>query len=259
MRSRAPARWSSKHGEINSKGKIKHAVTSARIYVNDVQIFKPKHFNKKVHHLEAQVDLNEKNTLRVKLRGKKGRFLSISILQDVPGPVIHTFSAEPDVVGPGESATLLWETENATSCSMDQDIGQMDPNGSILVSPLETTQYTLTATGPAGTTEASVTVTVTGAVPVVTISAFPSEISQGESAVLTWDSSYGDQAYMNNGIGEVDLSGSMTITPDHTTPFTITVTERGGHGIGPGRGAGPGGAGTLARGLFWPQLPGSDT
>ena len=60
-----------KNGEINSNGKVKHAVTNARIYVNDVQIFKPKHFNKKVHHLEAQVDLNENNILKVKLRGKK--------------------------------------------------------------------------------------------------------------------------------------------------------------------------------------------
>jgi hypothetical protein len=60
----------------------------------------------------------------------------------------------------GGSATLSWNCVNAISVSIDQGIGTVPIQGSLTVSPTETTTYTITATFPWGTYTDSVTVTV---------------------------------------------------------------------------------------------------
>ena len=69
-------------------------------------------------------------------------------------------SASPSSITAGETSTLTWTTTNATTVSIDQGIGAVSPSGTSVVSPTNTTQYTLTATGPGGTATASTTVTV---------------------------------------------------------------------------------------------------
>ncbi len=75
-------------------------------------------------------------------------------------PTVELFAASPVVIFEGESTLLEWETTNATNVSIDQGVGGVGVDGSIVVTPTQTTQYTLTATGPAGSVEASATVTV---------------------------------------------------------------------------------------------------
>lgn len=72
-----------------------------------------------------------------------------------------SFFADPPFIVVGESTTLTWEIEDATSVSIDQGIGPVALSGSLVVSPTETTTYTLTATGGASgpvTSEVSVQV-----------------------------------------------------------------------------------------------------
>ena len=69
-----------------------------------------------------------------------------------------TFTANPTTIPQGQSSTLTWNTNNATSVSIN-GIGEVS-SGSESVSPTVTTTYTLTATGPGGTATVSVTVTV---------------------------------------------------------------------------------------------------
>jgi RHS repeat-associated protein len=99
-------------------------------------------------------------------------------------------------------------------------------NGSVSVSPTETTTYTITATGPAGTATDNVTIHVNdpSAPPTVTFDASPASIAQSESSTLSWTSNNGQDAHIDNAIGVVSLSGSTTVSPDHTTTYTITVT-----------------------------------
>ncbi len=73
---------------------------------------------------------------------------------------VKTFEALPWTIETGESVTLLWNVSNATSVSIDQDIGTVPATGSVVVTPDETTTYVLTATGGASTATANVTVTV---------------------------------------------------------------------------------------------------
>jgi len=75
-------------------------------------------------------------------------------------PVINMFAASPSSITTGQSATLSWSTSNATAVSIDNGVGSQSPSGSVTVSPPQTTVYTLTATGPAGSVTAQTTVTV---------------------------------------------------------------------------------------------------
>src|SRR5215470_20357050 len=78
-----------------------------------------------------------------------------------PPPAVPTasLSASPESVDKGQSATLTWQTSNATDVSID-NVGAVDPNGTKQVSPTESTTYTLTAKGAGGTQTATARVTV---------------------------------------------------------------------------------------------------
>lgn len=81
-----------------------------------------------------------------------------------PAPSISSFMVEPSSITAGQSATLTWAVENADSVSI-AGIGTVQSSGSRSVSPASTTTYRLTATGPGGTTERSVTLSVSAAPP----------------------------------------------------------------------------------------------
>ncbi len=70
--------------------------------------------------------------------------------------------------------------------------------------------------------------------PVVTVSieAYPSEISNGDSVTLSWKSEYADMVFINNGIGEVDTEGSLRVCPSETVLYTITAEGPGGEAAG---------------------------
>ena len=74
-------------------------------------------------------------------------------------------TAVPSTIQSGQSVTLSWTSENATSLTLDPGIGTVQSSGSTSVSPTESTTYTLTATGPGGTATSTARVTVTGAPP----------------------------------------------------------------------------------------------
>ena len=76
-----------------------------------------------------------------------------------PPPTV-SISAAPETIHIGEFSTLTWNSSYADSCVIDQGIGSVAINGSVTLSPSETTTYTINATGPGGTATASVTVTV---------------------------------------------------------------------------------------------------
>jgi hypothetical protein len=60
-------------------------------------------------------------------------------------PIISYFTATPSAIKLGEKSTLSWKVDNCTSVEIDVGIGKVSPTGSIEVSPLETTTYTIKA------------------------------------------------------------------------------------------------------------------
>ncbi len=79
-----------------------------------------------------------------------------------PAPTI-SLSASPTTITSGQSATLTWNSANATSVTIDNGIGNVEASGKRTVSPRTSTTFTAIATGPGGRSEDAARVTVTEA------------------------------------------------------------------------------------------------
>jgi peptidoglycan-associated lipoprotein len=71
-----------------------------------------------------------------------------------------TFSADRSSIMKGESVKLSWTTTDATNVSISPEVGAVTLQGSTTVTPADSTTYTLTASGPGGSTDATVRITV---------------------------------------------------------------------------------------------------
>lgn len=187
-------------------------------------------FNSPDQTFEKKIDLGKSNCLNVLLRGEPGASVTITIKwADSPDPPPSvTFTADPLSISMGDISTLTWQTSNADTVSIDNNIGAVDLNGEMSVSPTTTTQYRILATGPGGRADAEVTVRVNDPTPTVTITATPPTIAQGESATLEWTSSGATSCTIEPDIGAVDPNGSISVSPEATTIYTITATGSGG-------------------------------
>jgi peptidoglycan-associated lipoprotein len=77
-----------------------------------------------------------------------------------PQPTV-TLQASSNMIQKGEAVTLTWSSTNATELNLTPGVGRVAPEGSTRVTPVESTTYTISATGPGGTTEATARITVT--------------------------------------------------------------------------------------------------
>src|SRR5271154_3347120 len=80
-----------------------------------------------------------------------------------PAPTA-SIAVTPNSIQAGQSASLTWQTTNATDVSID-GIGAVQANGSQSVTPSDSTTYHLTAKGAGGTQDATARITVTAAPP----------------------------------------------------------------------------------------------
>jgi hypothetical protein len=145
--------------------------------------------------------------------------------------VISQFYATPASISAGQSSTLLWVLQGATSATIQPGIGSINPNsGSVSVSPGVTTTYTLTATGASGTTTQSVTVTVgaAGSPQIVRFAADPNSIPAGGTVTLSWSTSNASTVSISPNVGTVTANGSTTVSPAATTTYTLTATNSAG-------------------------------
>ncbi len=81
-------------------------------------------------------------------------------------PIVRSFAAATNVVMIGNAATLSWRVTNALALWIDPGVGPVTgATGSVQVTPLTTTTYTLTASNEFGVRTAQTTVTVDPGVP----------------------------------------------------------------------------------------------
>src|SRR5262249_49942646 len=71
-----------------------------------------------------------------------------------------TLQANPTSLNKGDATTLSWSSTNATQLSISPEVGAVAPEGSTKVTPGDSTTYTITASGPGGSADATVRVTV---------------------------------------------------------------------------------------------------
>src|SRR5262245_49291799 len=71
-----------------------------------------------------------------------------------------TLQASPTTINKGDAATLSWSSTNASQLTISPEVGAVAPEGSTKVTPSESTTYTVTASGPGGSADSTVRVTV---------------------------------------------------------------------------------------------------
>ena len=145
-----------------------------------------------------------------------------------------TLAVSPTSINAGALSTLTWTSTNATSVSISpavpqEDVSTVPLNGSVTISPAQTTTYTITANGPGGTASATATLTVVQVPPTVQLTLTPSSIATGQSSVLSWSTTNATSLSIDQNIGpEPPASGSVTVSPATTTTYTATATGPGG-------------------------------
>ncbi len=139
--------------------------------------------------------------------------------------------AQPATIMAGESATLFYQSQNASAVTIS-GIGTVGLSGNYAVTPKQTTNYIITATGPNGTGAASCNVAITvtpGALPrIVRFSATPMTITAGQSSTLTWRVDNATTVSISQIGGNLALSGSQSVSPSATTTYTLTATNAAG-------------------------------
>ncbi len=78
-----------------------------------------------------------------------------------PAPPTCNLTAEPATVEKGGAVTLSWSSQNGTDFNLDPNLGKQLAEGSLNVTPADSTTYVLTVSGPAGNTTCTARVTMT--------------------------------------------------------------------------------------------------
>ncbi len=90
-----------------------------------------------------------------------------------PARPTGTLQANPTSLNKGDATTLSWSSTNATQLTISPEVGAVAPEGSTKVTPSDSTTYTITASGPGGSADASVRVTVAAPPPPPVVEAKP--------------------------------------------------------------------------------------
>ena len=71
-----------------------------------------------------------------------------------------SLSADKTTINPGESAKLTWTSTDANHVSIAPEVGAVTAQGTTTVTPAKSTTYTVTASGPGGNADATVSIAV---------------------------------------------------------------------------------------------------
>ncbi len=146
-------------------------------------------------------------------------------------PRVIQFSASPATISSGQSSSLLWVVENATSVSISNGVGaNLSLGGTQSVSPTATTTYTLTATNSAGSVTASTTINV-NVVPPPTITSFtatpnPSP-APGTKVTLNCNTT-GATSITMAGVLFLQPNPTFVVFPTTTTTYSCVATNSAG-------------------------------
>lgn len=166
--------------------------------------------------------------------------VSVEVVPAPDAPLIASFTATPDAAKSGETVTLSWATEHADTVRITRagglvvDLqGAAPTSGSVDVPVLTDTSYTLTATGPGGSVEATVQVGLAVA-PVATFTGPSAPVFADQPATLRWQSSNATRITIVDSKGTVLVdatdrpSGELVRNEPVGNRFTLTATGPGG-------------------------------
>ncbi|MCF8080227.1 MAG: carboxypeptidase regulatory-like domain-containing protein, partial [Desulfobacterales bacterium] len=139
-------------------------------------------------------------------------------------PPSVTFAADLSWIRVGDPVELSWTATGADTVAIDPGLGGLNASGTAVVHPTETTTYSLTASGPGGTVSRQEKVLVLPSpAPSAGLSVVPASMTVGEAATLYWNAVNVDSAVLEPGGMAVAIDGSMSVSPESTTTYTILV------------------------------------
>jgi hypothetical protein len=197
--------------------------------------------------LTFSVSPSDNTTYRAHAEGSGCRAVSAetTVIVNYPPPEVIQFTPNPSCINRGQFATLTFQVRYATSIaiigsnfvqSFPTNSGTTITTGNLVVTPTTDSTYTLTATGPGGTTTATISITVKQP---FTIDQFESStycVVPSSSVNLSWASTNGETATItDNTTGSVipvsPSSGTRSFAVNSNTTFTLTVTRTGCSGV----------------------------
>jgi hypothetical protein len=167
-------------------------------------------------------------------KNAQGEVTATATVTVLTGVRIVNFTASPTVVkNPGDPSTLTWSTENAIRVVIT-GIGDVEPNGSMVVNPVAPTHYTLIAYGRRGEVSAVL------AIEIENPNHSPTAIAEAPVAILvpsgttvglgTLDGSKSSDPDGDPITYEWRVIGSRTATIRNPTAARPTVEFSGGFG-----------------------------
>jgi uncharacterized repeat protein (TIGR01451 family) len=153
-----------------------------------------------------------------------------------PAPSCDSFTANPSSITVGGTATLAWQTSHATRVVINNGLGEVAADGSVSVSPLNTTTYQLTAFGTDNRSvncSVPVTVTTTNTAPVCEyFTVTPGSLGVGGGNVtLNWKVLNATNISISPTIGAVAAQGSQVTNVTNSTNFVLTATDADGERV----------------------------
>ena len=157
-----------------------------------------------------------------------------------PSAPVVTISANIRTATRGTRFRLSWTSSGHTSFTVSDDTGFVISRSTSSVrsrniTAQATRTYTIRATNSAGSSTASVTVSVTNPLPTrptVSITASPNPITRGNSSTLSWTLSNYTSFHVRASGSNTNLATSgtsLTVSPTSTTTYIITATNRSGN------------------------------
>ena len=215
-----------------------HRVTSALIYINDEVVINREYFTQKDYVIEIPLQLLASNSMTIELASKPGTYLSVEITQQNNSPLAFDPIADQQVLEEQEfTFTVHAQTINLNpliySVSNLPSGATFDPGTQVFTWIPSVGQFggynpEFTVTDGQITLTMIVNIIVSPNPPVISVTADPPTVDPGQSATLTWTSLDADTVSIDNGIGTVELNGSLVVMPSVTTTYTITATGPGG-------------------------------
>lgn len=157
-----------------------------------------------------------------------------AITEDPNLGLITSFTSDRSTSSPGNPATLSWEVADPLdSLELDDGNGNITDllpitsagMGSTMVTPSETTTYTLTAL-LGGSKQTSRIQIVSGEAPTISLfNASGTFISQGATVDLTWEVLGAETLTLVPGATDVTGTTTISLTPTESTTYTLTATN----------------------------------
>jgi len=186
---------------------------------------------------EGSIDIPLRQSTEFKLIAKRADGHAITNtavvnVEEIPTPAPVRLTAQLDTqagrIATGQSTFLRWSVPGATEVTISPGVGTVPAQGSVRVTPAQTTQYFLTARGPGGSTASSATTIVVeppAAPPVqIAFDAVPNTIQEGQSATLRWSLTNARTATIEPEPGILhQVSGQQRVSPSSPTTYRLTA------------------------------------